>query len=71
MITLEVIRERLVEAIKNSGMSQTELAKKLNVTQPTVSMYLSGKVMPALDTFANICKALDADPSYILGLTDL
>ncbi|MCI9405094.1 MAG: helix-turn-helix transcriptional regulator [Clostridia bacterium] len=70
MVTIELIRSRLIEAIKLSELSQTELAKKLNVKQPTVSMYLSGKAMPALDTFANICAVLDVDPAYILGITD-
>lgn len=70
MVTIELIRSRLIEAIKLSELSQTELAKKLNVKQPTVLMYLSGKAMPALDTFANICAVLDVDPAYILGITD-
>lgn len=70
MVTIVLIRSRLIEAIKLSELSQTELAKKLNVKQPTVSMYLSGKAMPALDTFANICAVLDVDPAYILGITD-
>lgn len=70
MVTIELIRSRLIEAIKLSELSQTELAKKLNVKQPTVSMYLSGKAMPALNTFANICAVLDVDPAYILGITD-
>lgn len=70
MVTIELIRSRLIEAIKLSELSQSELAKKLNVKQPTVSMYLSGKAMPALDTFANICAVLDVDPAYILGITD-
>lgn len=70
MITLDVIRKRLTEAIKLSGMPQTELAKKLNVKPPTLSQYLSGRAMPALDTFANICKILDVDPAYILGIVD-
>ncbi|HIU81221.1 MAG TPA: helix-turn-helix domain-containing protein [Candidatus Ornithoclostridium faecavium] len=40
MITLGQIRERLVEAIKNSGMTQTEIAEKLGIRQPTVGQYL-------------------------------
>jgi len=31
MITHEQIRERLIESIRQSGMTQTEIAKKLNV----------------------------------------
>ena len=54
MITLEQIRERLGEAIRNSGMTQTELARRLGIRQPTIGQYLSGRSMPALDTFANL-----------------
>ena len=66
MITLELIRERLIESIRTSGLTQTEIAKRLGIKQPTVGQYLSGRSMPALDTFANLCKILDADPAYIL-----
>ena len=68
MITLEQIRKNLQKAIKQSGLSQTELAKKLNIYQSAVSQYLSGRAMPALDTFANICEILDLDPNEILCL---
>ena len=70
MIILDKIRERLIEAIKQSGLSQTEIAKRLGIKQPTVGQYLSGRAMPALDTFANLCEILDLDPAYILGLTN-
>ena len=70
MIILDKIRERLIEAIKRSGLSQTEIAKRLGIKQPTVGQYLSGRAMPALDTFANLCEILDLDPAYILCLTN-
>lgn len=69
MITLEQIRERLQEEIRNSKLSQTEIANRLGIKQPTVGQYLSGRAMPALDTFANLCAILDVDPAYILCLT--
>ena len=70
MITLEQIRDRLAEAIRNSGMTQTELARRLGVRQPTIGQYLSGRSMPALDTFANLCKVLDVDANDILCLDE-
>lgn len=68
MITYYVIKSRIAEAIRQSGLSQTEISKKLNITQPTISNYIAGRATPALDTFANLCAVLDADPAYILGI---
>ena len=68
MVILEEIRNNLIEAIKLSGISQVELAKKLNIKQPTVAQYLSGRAMPSLDTFANICIILDLDANEILNI---
>ena len=36
MITLEEIQKRLAETIRQSGMTQTELARQLGIRQPTV-----------------------------------
>jgi len=66
MITLEQIQKRLAEVIKQRGLSQTAIAKALNIKQPTVGQYLSGRSMHALDTLANLCKLLDVDANYIL-----
>lgn len=60
----------LKRQLKQSGLSQTEIGTRIGVSQQTISHYLKGDKMPALDTFANLCAALDADPAYILGLTD-
>lgn len=70
MITLEQIRKNLIQEIKNCGLTQTEIAKKLNLSKQTVSCYIHGKKMPALDTFANLCKELDIDPVHILCLNE-
>lgn len=70
MVSAEIIRERLAEAIRQSGMTQTELADKVGIKQPTIGQYLSGRAMPALDTFANLCRILDVSSDEILGLKD-
>ncbi len=66
MVTLQQIQEKLAEAIKQSGLTQTALAKQLGISQQTVSHYIKGNKMPALDTFANLCKILDIDSNEIL-----
>ena len=70
MITLIEIHERLKKEIKQSKKTQTEIAKLIQVRQQTVSEYIHGRSMPALDTFANLCKTLDVDPAYILCIRD-
>ena len=66
MITLNQIQQRLAEAIRQSGMTQSEIAKRLGIKHQQISCYIKGQKMPALDTFANLCKVLDVDPGYIL-----
>lgn len=66
MIILFDIQKKLAEAIKSSGISQTELAKRIGVKQPQISCYIKGKKLPALDTFANLCAVLDLDANEIL-----
>ncbi len=70
MIVLKQIQDKIIQSIKESGLTQTELAKKLGIKQPTVGQYLSGRAMPALDTFANLCAILDLDPAEILCLNE-
>ena len=68
MITLEQIRNNLQNAIKTCGLTQTALSKQLGVKQQTISHYVKGDIMPALDTFANLCVILDLDANEILGI---
>ena len=70
MIVLAQIHDKLAEAIRQSGLTQTALAKRLGVSQQIIGQYLSARSMPALDTFANLCAVLDVDPAYILCLTN-
>ena len=66
MITLEKIKARLSDAIKQSGLSQAYIAKQVGVCQQAISSYVKGSKMPALDTLANLCAVLDLDANEIL-----
>ena len=66
MITVEDISKKIAEAIKFGGFTQTVLAQKVGVSQQQISSYLSGKNLPALDTFSRLCSALDLDANEIL-----
>ncbi len=66
----KIIKERLSEELKNSGISTIEIAKRIGVSPEMVTQYRTTKKLPKLDTFAKICKELDLDANYILGLTE-
>lgn len=66
MIAVEQIKIKIQDAIKLSGLTHTEIARHLGVTQQTVSHYVKGDKMPALDTLANLCALLDLDANEIL-----
>ncbi len=62
------IKERLSEEIKNSGLTTIEIAKRIGVSPEMITQYKTTKKLPKLDTFAKLCKELDLDANYILGL---
>lgn len=62
----ELIKKRLIEAIKLSGLSQTEIAKRAHITSATLSDYIHKNKLPSLETFALICKAIDVSADDIL-----
>ena len=68
MINQEQIREKIIQEIKYSGLSQTKIAALIGIKQQTISEYINGKSMPALDTFANLCLILELDANEILCL---
>ncbi len=70
MNTDNLIKERLREEIKNSGMTTKEIGEKTGVSPEMITQYTTTKKLPKLDTFARLCAVLDISADYILGLTD-
>ena len=66
-----LIKNRLVEEIKNSGLTTGEIAKRVGISSEMVTQYCTTKKLPRLDTFAKLCKELDLSSDYILGLRDI
>ena len=66
MTTISEISAKLAEAIQQSHLTQTEIASKIGVRQQQISSYLTGKTLPALDTFSRLCAVLDLDANEIL-----
>ena len=66
MIKITNIQAKLSEAIKQSGLTQTEIAKRIGVSQSAIAHYIKGDIIPSLDTFASLCEILDLDSNDIL-----
>lgn len=63
-----IINERLGEEITNSGLTTAEIARRVVVSPEMITQYKTTKKLPKLDTFARICRELDIDANYVLGL---
>ena len=64
------IGERIVAARMKAGLTQADIAQKLNVTAQTISAWERGVKTPKLDTILRICNAIGCDTSEILNTVD-
>jgi len=62
--------ERLKKTLKTNQMSQSELARRIKMSQDSVNGYCTGKAEPPLDTLRLICKELDETADYLIGVKD-
>ena len=63
-------KDRLILELKASGISQKELAKKLNVDPANITNWKKGLNFPSLEIFYRLCQVLDVSADYLLGLVD-
>ena len=69
-IRKELIKTRLAEEIKNSGMTNKEIALAVGVNIAMITKYKKLLKMPSITTLSKICEVIGADANYILGLVD-
>lgn len=60
--------QRLFNLLQKQGITQKELADKINTTEATLSRYVSGDREPKADMLANIATALHTTSDYLLGI---
>lgn len=65
-----MLGERLQEIRKDHGLSQQELADKLNVSIHTISSYERDRSAPDDDVKIEIAKLFNISLDYLLGLVD-
>ncbi|MDR0298583.1 MAG: helix-turn-helix domain-containing protein [Streptococcaceae bacterium] len=69
-MSIEYFGEKLQAARKNKRWTQVELAKRLNLSNGTISAYETGTKYPTLEGMVKICELLDLSSDFLLGLSD-
>ena len=68
MILQDRFRARLKEQMEATSLTQSELARRMKVSQQFVSQYLRGEACPGLDVVERFAKAAGfADPTECLS----
>lgn len=63
-------RNRIIELRKENGLSQLQLAKKLNISQSAVAKWESKRTEPTATAIIALSKIFNKSTDYILGLED-
>ena len=63
-----MIGENIRKARKTAGVSQKELAERLQVYQKDISRWENGERTPTMEVFTKICRELNASADEILEL---
>lgn len=63
--------DRIRNARKKAGLTQSELGEKLGVPFQSISQWERGKRHPKFETMVSLAYALDVDIDYLLGTEDV
>lgn len=59
------MKDRIALVIKDAGITKTEFAKRLNVSQAFVSQLCSGAGNPSDRTISDICRLFDVEEDWL------
>lgn len=63
-------QERFQLELKASGLTQKQLAEKLNMNDSIITKWKQGKNLPSLEVFYQLCNIFDVAADYLLGRRD-
>lgn len=66
-----LLNTRLKELRKENGITQSELAKSLNVSRSSIAMYENGERIPSYETLEAISDFFNVSILYLLGKESL
>lgn len=62
--------QRLKDIRKENGLTQKQLAEKIDSDERGICRYESGIIKPSLDVILSILDNIDVSADYLLGRTD-
>lgn len=63
--------KRLLEARKKKGLSQEEVAKKINTKAPVIGRYERNEAKPSIEAAAKLAQHLEVSLDYLVGNSDI
>lgn len=66
-----MLNERLKELRKSFKLTQVEMAKELNISQPAYGDWERGKFEPSPEKLKILAHFFDVSTDYLLGLTEV
>lgn len=67
-IYLPELADKLKQARKDKGLSQTQLAKKMEIDRKTIGNWENDLGFPNAQKLKRICEILDVSADYLLGI---
>lgn len=64
--TRKVFGRKLLDAIRDANMNQSDLARRLGITKDAVSSYVRGRCLPKDETLIRICSELGISEESLL-----
>ena len=67
---MELFGLRLKTLRVQKGLTQNQLAEKLDITRSAVSYYEKNATYPSIDILMKICRYFDVSADFLLGLSE-
>lgn len=65
----QILRDNLRDLMKQKGITQAWLAEQTEITEATISRYLSGVHSPKIELVAKMAGAMGVSVDYLIGLS--
>lgn len=65
------IKDRIISLRNEKKLTQSQLAKELNISPSAIGMYEQGRRKPSYELLENICDYFNVDMDYLMGRSDI